>query len=110
MRWCDVRDETSTVHYLLFYDVVPDYEDRRHEFRDAHLAHARQAQERGELVLGGALAHPTDGAIILFRCESLRVVEAFAESDPYVLNGLVTRWRVREWTTVVGKDASVRLS
>lgn len=26
--------------------------------------------------------------------------------DPYVTNGLVSKWRVREWTTVVGEDAS----
>ena len=30
----------------------------------------------------------------------------FAKADPYVRNGLVTRWRVREWTTVVGDAAS----
>ena len=28
--------------------------------------------------------------------------EAFAQADPYVREGLVLRWRVREWTTVVG--------
>jgi hypothetical protein len=34
------------------------------------------------------------------------VVEAFAKSDPYVTGGLVTEWKVREWTTVIGKDAA----
>jgi len=61
--------------------------------------------ERGELVLGGALANPIDGAVLLFRGASPAVAEAFAAADPYVLNGLVLQWRVREWTTVVGKDA-----
>ena len=98
------------MHYLLFYDVVSDYETRRLALRDAHLAHARKAQDRGELVLGGALASPIDGAIILLQGDSPLVAEAFAENDPYVANGLVTRWRVREWTTVVGKEASVKLS
>ena len=32
--------------------------------------------------------------------------EAFATSDPYVTNGLVTSWRVRHWTTVVGPLAA----
>jgi hypothetical protein len=27
-------------------------------------------------------------------------------TDPYVANGLVIRWRVRKWTTVVGEGAS----
>jgi len=34
---------------------------------------------------------------------------AFAKADPYVQNGLVKSWKVREWTTVVGADAQVKL-
>ena len=64
---------------------------------------------RGELVLGGALANPVDGAVLLFRGDSPAAAEAFAAADPYVTNGLVTRWRVREWATVVGDGASVQL-
>lgn len=95
------------MHYLLFYDVADDYVARRVAFRTEHLALARAAVERGELVLGGALADPVDGAILLFRGDSAAVAEKFVAADPYVTNGLVTRWRVREWTTVVGKDAAV---
>lgn len=95
-----------TKHYLLMYDVVPDYPARRGEFRDAHLALAWRAAERGELLLGGALVDPVDGAVLLFRGDSPAVAERFAGADPYVLNGLVTRWRVREWATVVGEDAA----
>ena len=80
------------VHYLLFYDVVPDYAARRAAYRAAHLARARAAHARGELVLGGALADPVDGAVLLFRGESPAVAERFAATDPYVINGLVTRW------------------
>ena len=97
------------MHYLLFYDTVPEYADRRLPFRSAHLTHARAAVERGELVLGGALADPIDGAVLLFRGESPEVAEAFARNDPYVVNGLVTTWRVRAWTTVVGELAEVKL-
>ena len=94
------------MHYLLFYDVVPDYVTKRTPFRAAHLEYARRAVERDELVLGGALANPADGAVLLFRGASPAVAEAFAAADPYVLNGVVLKWRVREWTTVVGKDAA----
>src|SRR5262249_2607803 len=68
----------------------------------AHLALARAAVRRGELLLGGALADPADGAVLLFRADSPAPVEAFAAADPSVLNGLVTRRRVRPRTTVVG--------
>lgn len=97
------------MHYLLFYDVAPEYLERRAGFRAEHLRLAREAHARGELVLGGALNHPVDGAVLLFRGESPAVAEAFAEADPYVRNGLVRAWRVREWTTVVGDGAAVVL-
>jgi len=94
------------MHYLLFYDVVEDYAERRGEFREEHLTLAWQAHARGELILGGALAEPSDGSLLLFRGDSPSVAGQFAASDPYVRNGLVTRWRVRPWITVVGDDAA----
>ena len=93
------------MHYLLMYDVVEDYVERRAPFRREHIALAREAAASGELVLGGALAQPADGVVLLFRGASPAGAEAFAKSDPYVRAGIVTRWRVREWTTVVGNDA-----
>ena len=90
------------MHYLLFYDVVDSYAERRAPFRADHLAHAQKAAAKGDLVLGGAFANPIDGTMLLFKGSSPAAAEAFAKSDPYVLNGLVTKWRVREWTTVVG--------
>jgi uncharacterized protein YciI len=93
-------------HYLLSYEVSPDYLERRAQFRAAHLEKGWRAHERGELVLGGALTDPVDTAVLLFKGDSPRVAEAFAEADPYVLNGLVVRWRVREWTTVIGETAA----
>lgn len=97
------------MHYLLFYDVVDDYVTRRVPLRAAHIGHAHEAIARGDLVLGGAFANPPDGAVLLFRGSSPAIAERFAEHDPYVTNGLVKTWRVREWTTVVGPDAEAPL-
>jgi len=94
------------MHYILFYDVVDDYVARRAPLRTQHLGHARQAFERGDLVLAGALAEPADGAVLVFRGPSPEAAEAFARADPYVRGGLVTAWRVRKWATVVGEGAS----
>jgi len=94
------------MHYLLMYELAPDYLERRGEFRDQHLQLAWDAQERGEIVIAGALADPADTAVLLFTGDSPQAAERFARADPYVANGLVTSWRVRPWTTVVGKDAS----
>ena len=94
------------MHFFLFYELASDYLERRSEFRAEHLQLAWAAQERGELVLAGAFAEPADGAALLFKCDSPAVPEAFASADPYVRNGLVTRYRIRAWTTVVGADAT----
>lgn len=92
------------MHYLLFYTYVSDVLEKRPQFRGAHLKHARAAQERGELRLAGAFADPVDGAALFFQAPSKAVVEEFAAKDPYVTGGLVTKWVVREWTTVVGDN------
>ncbi|MFN8495775.1 MAG: YciI-like protein [Caldilineaceae bacterium] len=94
------------MHYLLFYEVASDYLERRAQFRTEHLTLAWQAHDRGELLLGGALTDPVDGAVLLFQGASPEVAARFAEADPYVRNGLVTRWQVRLWFTVVGEQAS----
>ncbi len=94
------------MHYLLLYDVSPDYLERRGEFRSEHLKLAWESHERGELVLAGAIGDPPDGGVLFFQGESPEVAERFAQADPYVRNGLVTSWRVTPWTTVVGDDAT----
>ena len=94
------------MHYLLMYDLAPDCVQRRAALRSEHLAMAWGAVDKGALVLGGALDEPIDTAMLLFQGDSPAAAEAFALADPYVKQGLVTRWRVRPWTTVVGAQAS----
>lgn len=94
------------MHFLLFYDYAPNYLQDRAQYRAEHLKLAWAAKERGELVLAGALADPADGAVLLFQGPSDAAARAFAQADPYVRARLVTRWRVRAWTTVVGDAAT----
>ena len=94
------------MHFILLYDLVDDYLTRRERYRSLHLEHARRAYERGDLVLAGALADPVDGAVLVFRGASPEAAKEFAKTDPYVVNGLVTAWRVRKWMTVIGEGAT----
>ena len=93
-------------HFLLIYEYVPDYLERRTAYRPAHFELARAAAARGDLFLAGACTDegPPIG-VLVFKAADRRAVEDFARADPYVLNGVATAWRVREWTTVLGKDA-----
>ena len=90
--------------WALLYDLVDDYLERRAPLREAHLALARAASERGELLLAGALADPYDQAILVFRTDDPAVIEEFVARDPYLEQGLVRRWRIRPWNVVIGAD------
>lgn len=94
------------MYWLLLYDLVDDYLERRGALRERHLALARMAEARGELVLAGALADPVDGAALVFRTDDVAVVEAFVAADPYVKDGLVRSWWIRPWNVVVGSEAT----
>jgi len=98
------------MHYLLFYEGDENWVAKRAQFRDAHLAAAWEASDRGEIILAGALKNPDDGivtgAVLLFTGDSRAVAEEFAKRDPYVVNGVVKRWYVREWLTVAGNEAA----
>ncbi|HET6394296.1 MAG TPA: YciI-like protein [Blastococcus sp.] len=89
------------MHLLLEYSLADDYLERRAALREEHLALARTAHERGELLLAGALPDPYDRALLVWTAPR-EVVERFAELDPYVRSGLVTAWTVRDWNVVIG--------
>jgi uncharacterized protein YciI len=91
-------------HFILTYDLAPDYLERRGQFRAEHLKLAWEAADQDALLLGGAVGDPPESAMLLFA--DAQAAEAFAKADPYVAQGLVKEWRVRPWTTVVGKDAA----
>jgi uncharacterized protein YciI len=93
-------------YWILFYDYVADVLERRAPFREEHLRLAREAADRGELLLGGALADPVDAGVLVWRTADAAPIERFVEADPYVRNGVVTRHRIRPWTVVVGSFAS----
>jgi uncharacterized protein YciI len=93
------------MYFALLYDVLDDYLARRQPLRAEHLALAERHRAEGKLLLAGAF-DPPDGALLVFRCERREDVEAFAREDPYVRNGLVTRWTVKPWTVVIGAGAT----
>lgn len=92
------------MYYILFYKTVDNYIERRAPFREEHLNLAQKAHQNGELVLGGALADPADGAMLIFKGCSPKVAEDFVANDPYVKNGLILEWHVRPWTVVIGNE------
>ncbi len=91
------------MYYILFYETVDNYVEKRIPFREQHLAYAKAANEKGELFLAGALANPADKAVLIFKSDNPNVAENFAKNDPFVKNGLIKRWEVREWAVAIGE-------
>ena len=91
------------MYWLLLYDLVDDYLERRIPLRPEHLGLVQAAHERGELFMAGALDEPADMAVLVWTDPA--AAETFAGQDPYVREGLVTRWRVRSWRVVIGGAA-----
>ena len=84
--------------HALFYEYVEDILERREPYRAEHLAAIRAGKDDGRILMAGPLGDPPHGGALLFVDQS--AAEAFANADPYVTNGLVTRWRVELWTLV----------
>jgi uncharacterized protein YciI len=89
-------------YFALIYYLVDGYLSRRAAFRERHLHLAKEANSIGDLVLAGAFSDPADRALFVFRVKNKAVIEEFIRNDPYVENGLVTRWEIRPWSVVIG--------
>ena len=89
------------MHLLLEYALADDYLERRAALREDHLSLLREAHDRGELLLAGALPDPYDRAVLVWTSPR-EVVERFVARDPYETEGLVSTWTIRPWTVVVG--------
>lgn len=89
-------------YYILFYQTIDNYIEKRAPYRDKHLSYARKAYTDGILVMAGAYEDPADGAALIFKGDSPDVAAEFARQDPYVKNGLIKDWHIRSWRVVIG--------
>lgn len=87
-------------YYVVIYHTVDNYKEKRQPYRNAHLSKVQEAFEAGDIVMGGALDDPADQALIVFRASE--EAQKFVENDPYVTNGLISKWQIRPWKVVIG--------
>lgn len=80
--------------YAVMYESAPDVAERVPEFYAAHLAWYEEFHRRGDLLMIGPFSDRT-GALLVFASRS--AAEEFVAGDPFVTNGLVATWRIREW-------------
>jgi uncharacterized protein YciI len=89
-----------TPYQALLYDYVENALEARKPHREAHLEKIKEAVDAGQIHMAGALGDPPHGGLLVFTGDDPAVAERFAAGDPYVVNGVVTDWRVEPWTVV----------
>jgi uncharacterized protein len=88
------------VKYVLFYQSAPDVRSKAPLHFAAHSARWAEFQARGTLLMIGTFADPqAEGSMAVFTTRE--GAEEFASSDPFVLNGVVDKWFIREWNEVL---------
>jgi uncharacterized protein YciI len=69
----------------------------------AHVARTKQLHEQGSVLMAGAFVpQPGEGLQTMAVCPSREEAEELARGDPFVKNGLVSRWSIREWHDMFG--------
>jgi uncharacterized protein len=69
----------------------------------AHLKRSKQLRDEGTLLMAGALLHntPDEPLTTMGVFPSRDAAESYAAGDPFVLNGMVTNWYIREWANIL---------
>jgi uncharacterized protein YciI len=88
--------------YIVQYDYVENVMEKRAPFREAHLAHLGKQVERGNMILGGTVNQPPTGALLIFRNLKIDDIEQVIHEDPYVINGIVTKYTINPYIAVAG--------
>jgi uncharacterized protein YciI len=88
------------VKYALFYESADDVLSKAPAHFAAHQARLQDFHGRGEILMVGTFGDPQEqGSMAIFPTRA--AAEAFVEGDPFVLNGVVRRWEIREWNEVL---------
>lgn len=78
-----------------FYEMAPDALPKIRAHYPAHRARLDAFHARGIVLAAGPFGDPAEGAMGIFA--SREGAEEFIQGDPFVTEGLVSRWRLVEW-------------
>jgi len=82
--------------YVLRYESADDVMSKAPLHFAAHSARGDEFHAAGTLLLYGAFGNPQEeGSMAVFTTRE--AAEAFVHGNPFVLNGVVRRWHIREW-------------
>ena len=88
---------------VVFYESADDVAAKAPAHFAAHCARWKEFADRGELLMIGTFANPQeDGSMSIFTTRE--AAEEFVRGDPFVLNGVVRNWTIREWNEALVPD------
>jgi uncharacterized protein YciI len=89
------------VFFETFYDSLEDAVSKVPDVIAAHQARSNESHARGTLLMSGAfLNHREEKLRTMAICTTREAAEEYARGDPFLLNGMVSKWYVREWANM----------
>jgi uncharacterized protein len=86
--------------YVLFYESADDVLTRAPVHFAAHNARLQEFHARGDILMVGTFGDPQEqGSMAIFPTRA--AAEAFVDGDPFVREGVVRRWEIRDWNEVL---------
>lgn len=85
--------------FVLLYESSPDVLAKAPLYFEAHRQRWADFHSRGLLLMVGPFANPVEGAMGIFTTRE--AAEDFVKDDPFVTNGVVSNWAIREWKEVL---------
>ena len=100
------ESKKQPIYYVVFFDIdYPSVVAATADAPESIAAHKKRVQEwheQGQLVMAGAFRdNPEDRLNTMGVLTSREAAEEFAKGDPFVLNGKVIRWYIREWNNML---------
>jgi uncharacterized protein len=86
--------------YVVLYESADDVMSKAPAHFPAHQERLDEFRARGDLLMVGTFGDPqSEGSMAIFRTRA--AAEEFTAGDPFVLNGVVRRFEIREWNEVL---------
>jgi uncharacterized protein len=90
---------------VVFYESAPDVAARASSHMAEHQARWAEFGRRAELLMIGPFANPQEeGSMGIFTTRE--AAEEFVRGDPFVLNGVVQNWYIRDWIEALVPEPS----
>jgi uncharacterized protein len=86
--------------YVLFYESADDVMTKAPIHLAAHDARLQEFHARGDILMVGTFGDPQEqGSMAIFPTRA--AAQAFVDGDPFVLEGVVRSWEIRDWNEVL---------